>query len=339
MEEDCCTIVFDNGSYSTRAGFAGDEAPRSYFPTVVGYSKLDNRCCVANALFDFNTGRVDHNLYNLIYPIHDGVITNFDEMEKIWETHFNDLFVNPKEKGVLLSESPNNNGAARVKTSHVMFETFQVPSLCFALQELFGLCITGRTRGVVLDCGLSSSHCLSFDDGKCIEKSLTTLRIGGEKIDEYLLTMLNENTITQFTTIDKETARDIKERKGYVVLDYNEKIQQVEHQKYTLPDGRVLDLGNELFKCTEAFFMPFVVNSEEIGVHEAVYNSVLKCDKKTQQYLYENVVLSGAANLFAGFENRLSKELKTIAPQNRIRVDAMMERKFGNWMGALSLLY
>ena len=40
MEEDPKAVVIDNGSGSIKAGFAGDDAPRSVFSTVVGRPRV-----------------------------------------------------------------------------------------------------------------------------------------------------------------------------------------------------------------------------------------------------------------------------------------------------------
>jgi actin-related protein len=40
MEEEVTAVVIDNGSGMTKAGFAGDDAPRSVFATVVGRPKV-----------------------------------------------------------------------------------------------------------------------------------------------------------------------------------------------------------------------------------------------------------------------------------------------------------
>ena len=36
MEEDVAALVVDNGSGMCKAGFAGDDAPRAVFPSIVG---------------------------------------------------------------------------------------------------------------------------------------------------------------------------------------------------------------------------------------------------------------------------------------------------------------
>jgi actin-related protein len=40
MIEEATTVVIDNGSGSLKAGFAGDDAPRAVFSTVVGRPKV-----------------------------------------------------------------------------------------------------------------------------------------------------------------------------------------------------------------------------------------------------------------------------------------------------------
>lgn len=38
-EEDAAAVVVDNGSGSIKAGFAGDDAPRCVFPSMIGRPK------------------------------------------------------------------------------------------------------------------------------------------------------------------------------------------------------------------------------------------------------------------------------------------------------------
>merc|ERR1712137_1227820 len=45
-----------------------------------------------------------------------------------------------------------------------------------------------------------------------------------------------------------------------------------------LPDGQVITIGNERFRCPEALFQPSFLGMESAGVHETTYNSIMKCD-------------------------------------------------------------
>jgi actin-related protein len=62
---------------------------------------------------------------------------------------------------------------------------------------------------------------------------------------------------------------------------------------YAMPDGQVITIGNESFRCPEALFNPAVLGMEAAGVHEMVYNSIMKCDVDIRKDLYANVVISG----------------------------------------------
>ena len=60
----------------------------------------------------------------------------------------------------------------------------------------------------------------------------------------------------------------------------------------------------------------------------------MKCDVDIRKDLYANIVFSGGTTMFAGFADRLSKELNGMAPATmKVKVVAPPERKYSVWIG------
>jgi actin len=338
MEEEVKTVVvIDNGSKTIKAGFAGDDAPRKIFPSVVGYTKKSpiNLAMDEKAFYVGDEAKERRGRLEMRRPIHDSLINNWEDIENMWSyTFFNALKVCPDEVYAVITESPMNPAKYREKTIETLFELFNLEGVYLASKSLLSLYATGLTTGCVVDSGNGVSFSVPIYEGYASPHTIQKLDIGGRHLDDYLNRILFDKGYEFTTPLELELLSEIKEKLCYIKKETRSKHQEIEAKTYHLPDDSVVRLSSERFNIPEALFKPSLIGLDQQGLHEFVFKSIMKTNTEIRPEMFKNIVLAGGNSLFDNFNDRLYSEILSMAPtKTQLDVVAKKERMYSSWIG------
>ncbi|EGC32974.1 hypothetical protein DICPUDRAFT_88965 [Dictyostelium purpureum] len=332
-------IVIDIGSYYIKVGYSNEDRPRLIVPSTIGRPRfLDlSRDLCDKPHYIGSEAISKKGILALKYPIEYGVVSNWDDMEKILVYIFNELNVNTEEYSVIIAQSPIDTNKNKEEITKVMFETFNVQNLYIGIQQELTLKSIGLKTGLVVDSGDSSTLIVPVIDGVVERNSVVLLKIGGRDITDYLFKLLNENG-NKIYQYDKNIVSQVKENFGFISLDcYNE--QQQEEKEYQLPAGKMINFTNEVFKAPELIFNPSLHQIPMDSIDRLIYETIMKFNKKEiQKDLFSNIVLTGGNTKFKGFKERLEKEMHNVLSSNEgecvtIKITSTSEPLYSSWLG------
>ncbi|KAH9603061.1 hypothetical protein KSS87_014863 [Heliosperma pusillum] len=223
--DEVSAIVIDLGSHTCKAGYAGEDAPKAVFPSVVGsidQMDVDNpenpeknlgsapESNTTVKTLDTEKGKSRRKLYvgsqslgfrrdnmEVLSPFKDGAVADWDIVDSIWSHAFREcLLVDPKEHPMLLAEPSFNTQQQRERAAELMFEKYKVPALFLAKNAVLTSFASGRATSLVVDSGGGSTTVAPVHDGYVLQKAVLSSPIGGEFLTDCLTKSLESKGIT-----------------------------------------------------------------------------------------------------------------------------------------------
>ncbi|KAF7794981.1 hypothetical protein EIP86_006124 [Pleurotus ostreatoroseus] len=279
------------------------------FPSLVGRPILRAEERVGTSIIkDIMVGdeaAENRNYLQITQPMEHGIIRNWEDMKHLWNYTFDEkLRINTQGRKVLLTEPPMNPKANRQQMCQVMFEEYGFGGVYVAIQAV----LTLYAQGARLD-------------------------IAGRDVTRYLIKLLLMRGYAFNRTADFETVREIKEKLCYVSYDLDLDTRLSEEttvlvESYTLPDGRTIKIGSERFEAPECMFQPHLVDVEQPGVAEMLFQTIQSAAVDVRSELYKHIVLSGGSSMYPGLPSRLEKEMKQLYLTRVLNGDPSRLNKF-----------
>lgn len=185
----------------------------------------------------------------------------------------------------------------------------------------------GRTSGIVLEIGDAVTQTYPVIEGESkfnflflkivsmllghqVPRAIQRLDMGGRDLTTRLAKLLMERNFCFASTAGQEIVRDMKEKHGYVALDFEQELKKSERsigQKYKLPDGETITLAQERFKCPEALFNPQLLGYQSPGITRLLYNAIMACEMDFRKDLFCNMILTGGKRRFPNNESSIER--------------------------------
>jgi len=350
--EEYPTAVIDLGSGFTKCGLAGEDYPKSIFPSVVGTQKYP-MCMIGMTQRSHYAGREAINKRGILHlesPIKHGQVMNWDEMENfLLYVYYRELRVPPEDFNTLITDAPGNTQSNREKFVELVFETIKSVSFFMTITATPALYASGRTSGMVLDSGHGVTSAVPIIDGVPLTNSINRVNLGGYELTEFLVRQLKYRGHNFETSAEKDVIRRLKEKFCYCSLtfDEDEKLYNKNYrlyslkdkeisQSYKLPDGTEIHVGAEQFQVPEVMFNPALIGMEAPGLGQLVFNSVDNCALDEKKIIYSNIICAGGNTKFKKFERRLQTEVEKLSichTNTKVEVIAPAERSISAWLG------
>ncbi|XP_039663755.1 actin-related protein 6 [Perca fluviatilis] len=341
------TLVLDNGAYTAKIGYSQEKV--SVIPNCQFRSKTSRlKTFTANQLDEIK----DPSGLFYILPFQKGYLVNWDVQRKVWDHLFGkEMFkVDFADTSVVITEPYFNFSSIQESMNEILFEEYQFQSVLRINAGSLSAHHYFHTKPselccLVVDSGFSFTHIAPYCRSKKMKEGIRRINVGGKLLTNHLKEIISYR---QLHVMDETyVINQVKEDVCYVSQQFYKDMEMLQRKKgevnsvmidYVLPDfssikkgfckpreemvlsgkyktgEQILRLANERFAVPEMLFHPSDIGIQEMGIPEAIVDSIQSLPEEMHAHFYQNIVLTGGNALFAGYRERLEAELRSLAP-------------------------
>uniref|UniRef100_A0A6G1SDJ2 Actin-related protein 6 n=1 Tax=Aceria tosichella TaxID=561515 RepID=A0A6G1SDJ2_9ACAR len=342
-------LIIDNGAATIKCGLASSESPNIIPNCKMKVKSERQRQYIGDQIDDCK----DCSGLYYILPHQKGFIMNWDTQREVWDYVINSKYkhIDPKETQLIITEPYFNFKQIQNNIDEVLFEEFGFASV-LRTNTGFLSCFNSKVDTpacLVVDSGFSFTHIAPYI---CSEKSkfmklkhgVRRVDVGGKLLTNHLKDIISYR---QMNVMDETyVINQCKEDVCFVSTKFHEELKTCEQKKrnnivtdYILPDytnvkrgyakepnwranrlnpnpddPQFVRLANERFQVPELLFNPSDIGINQVGIVEAIVDSISSLPEKIQPLLYSNIVLTGGNANIRGFKARLAKDLRIYCP-------------------------
>ncbi|KAK0086696.1 hypothetical protein PV325_002693 [Microctonus aethiopoides] len=334
------TFIIDNGAYTVKAGFSANTP--TIIPNCIMKAKSERRRpFVGNQIDDC---RDASGLFYML-PFQKGYLVNWDVQKTVWDYILSKecCSVNLNQGSVVLTEPLFNFAPIQEAAAEIFFEEYECQSLLQINTTTLSYYNYKSTHPqckacIVVDSGYSFTHIVPYINGTKSKIGIRRIDVGGKLLTNHLKEIISYR---QLHVMDETyVINQVKEDSCFVSQDFYKDMelakQKIDNNSivkdYVLPDyttlrrgflknpepnceQQTLRLNNERFAIPEILFNPSDVGIKQMGIPEAIMDSIKAHEEETWPHLLLNVIITGGNAKFPGFRDRLYKELRSLAPE------------------------
>ena len=332
-------VIFDIGSSNFRVGYAGEETPRKVFRNAVSHRKYPiaiTTGAISDTYID-DSDVLKSGALTLSWPVHHGIIKNWDDFEKVLSYGVRSVKVQMEEHPCLVCTSPVSDVKQKQKLAEIFLETFYVPSILYQPTDALSLLAYKKKTGLVVESGEGLTTISAFVDGYKQVFASRSVRVGGRSVTAYLLEKIRDDKLTGAT--GWTVAEEIKEKYCYVPMEYASEIKEAKAGKLNMelrmPNGTLKVIGPERIKVGDFLFRPRIWGLQSEGIHELATQAIRRTKLDVRDKIWDSIVLAGGNTLMNGFVERFKHEMEKVKPEGvTVNVLASEDRENAAFLGA-----